>query len=145
MKRACAVAAVALLLLSGCSLASKDPVYFVMFESAPQIFDPGVYFQGEKIGDVVSEQTGDSLIHKVTISVPARYRELIQTRTVFFVSSGRLQGASVAAYGEPLALGSPILGFRSKAAMIAFRLKNLMQPLPVVAGKDAARLFAAQG
>jgi hypothetical protein len=29
--------------------------------------------------------------------------------------------------------------------MLAFRIKNLMQPLPAAAGKDAARLFGAAG
>ena len=145
MKRACALAALMLLLLSGCNLTSQDPVYFVMFEDTPQLFDSGVYFQGEQIGEIVSRQTGPSLVHKVTISVPERHRELIRTQTVFFVSSGRLQHAALAAYGEPLPLGSPVLGFTSKAAMLAFRVKNLMQPLPAAAGQDAARLFSADG
>jgi hypothetical protein len=145
MKRACALAALMLLMLSGCNLSSQDPVYFVMFEEAPQLFDSGVYHQGEKIGEIVSQETGPSLAHKVTISVPDQYRDLIQTQTVFFVSSGRLHLAALAAYGEPLALGSPVLGFRSKSAMLAFRVKNLMQPLPAAAGQDAARLFKAAG
>jgi len=145
MKRAFALAALMLLLLCGCSLSSQDPVYFVMFEEPPKLFDPGVYFRGEKIGEVVSEQTADSLVHKVTISVPEGFRELIQTRTVFFVSSGRLQYAEVAAFGDPLPLGAPILGFHSKAAMLGFRLRHLMQPLPAAAGKNAARLFQQAG
>ncbi|MGD8368315.1 MAG: hypothetical protein PVG78_11765 [Desulfobacterales bacterium] len=145
MKRACALTALLLVLFSGCNLSSRDPVYFVMFEEAPRLFDSGVYFQGEKIGEIVARETGPSLAHKVTISVPDRHRDLIQTRTVFFVSAGQLQYAALAAYGEPLPLGSPVLGFTSKAAMIAFRVKNLMQPLPAAAGQDAARLFKAAG
>ena len=46
---------------------------------------------------------------------------------------------------DPVPLGSPILGFRSKAAMLGFRVKNLMQPLPAAAGQEAARLFQNAG
>ena len=145
MKRACALAALALLLISGCTLSSQNPVYHVMFEDSPQIFDAGVYFQGEQIGEIVSRQTTDTLAHQVTISVSERNRDLIQTSTVFFVSSGRLQAAALAAFGDPVPLGSPILGFRSKAAMLGFRVKNLMQPLPAAAGQEAARLFQNAG
>jgi hypothetical protein len=145
MRRACVLAALALLSIYGCNLSSRDPVYHVMFEDRPQIFDAGVYFQGEQIGEIVSRQTTDTLAHKVTISVPERNRELIRASTVFFVSSGRLQAAALAAFGEPVPLGSPILGFRSKTAMLGFRVKNLMQPLPAAAGQEAARLFQSAG
>ena len=145
MKRACALAALVLLLISGCNLSSQDPVYHVMFEDPPRLFDSGVYFQGERIGEIVSRETGDSMVHKVTISVSEPYRERIQSRTVSFVSSGMLQYASLAAFGDPLPLGSPVLGFRSKGALLAFRLSNLMQPLPTAAGQEAARLFEKAG
>ena len=62
-----------------------------------------------------------------------------------YMAEAWLQYAEVAAFGDPLPLGAPTLGFHSKAAMLGFRLRHLMQPLPAAAGKIAARLFQQVG
>jgi hypothetical protein len=145
MKRACIFAALMTLLLSGCMTSSQDPVYSVMFEEAPRLFDAGVYFQGERIGEIRSNQSGPALVHKVTISVPESARQMVKTSTAFIVSAGRLNLIQLTPHGEPLPLGSAVLGFQSRAALIAFRLKHLMQPLPAAAMQEAARLHDAAG
>ncbi len=145
MKRVCTVAALMTLVLSGCVTSSQEQVYTVMFESAPRLFDAGVYFQGERIGEILSSQSGDGLAHKVTISVPEASRHMVKTSTAFIVSAGRLNLIYLVAHGEPLPLGFAVLGFQSRAARIAFRLKNLMQPLPAAAMQEAARLHDAAG
>jgi hypothetical protein len=143
MKRACIFAALMTLLLSGCMTSSQDQVYSVMFEEAPRLFDAGVYFQGDRIGEILSSQSGPALVHKVTISVPESSRQMVQTCTAFVVSAGRLNLIQLAAHGEPLPLGSAVLGFPGRGALIAFRLKNLMQPLPTAAKQEALRLHDA--
>jgi len=145
MKRTCIFAALMTLLLSGCMTSSKDPVYFVMFQEAPRLFDGGVYFQGERIGEILSNQSGPALVHKVTISVPESVLQMVKTSTAFIVSAGRLNLIQLAPHGESLPSGSAVLGFQSKAALISFRLKNLMQPLPAAAMQEAARLDDAAG
>jgi len=145
MKRACIFAALMTLLLSGCMTSSQDQVYSVMFEETPRLFDAGVYFQGERIGEILSNQSGPALVHKVTISVPESVRQMVKTSTAFIVSAGRLNLIQLAPHGELLPLGSAVLGFQSRGALIAFRLKNLMQPLPTAALQEAARLHDAAG
>ena len=145
MKRVCVFGALIILLLSACTRSSPDQVYYVMFEGPPQIFDTGVYFRGERIGEVLSVESGDPLAHRVTIAVPEASRQLVQTRSAFLVSAGRLNLTELAAYGEPLPLGSSILGFRGKGDLIGFRLKHLMQPLPAAAMQKAARLHDRTG
>lgn len=145
MKRVCAFAAVMTLLLCGCVASSQEQVYHVIFEDTPRLFDAGVYFRGERVGEILSRETGDSLVHEITISVAESSRQMMQTCTAFIVSGGRLNLIQLAAHGEPLPLGSTVLGFQSKGALIAFRLKHLMQPLPAAAMQKALRLHDAAG
>lgn len=137
MKRLCVLAALALLLIFGCTSSNQDSVYYVMFEGTPNIFDTGIYFQGSRIGEIVSQETGNGLAHKAAIRIDPEHQEIMQNRTIFYVSSGRLNYATFGAFGDPLPLGSPVLGFRSKAAMYGFRLTHLTQPLPSAAAEQA--------
>jgi hypothetical protein len=125
---------------AGCTSATND-VYYVMFDRKPNLFESGVYLQGTRIGQIVSTEAGRNNVFRVTIRIDSPYRDQITRNIAFLVSSGRLEYARIANYGEKLDYEAKVLGFQSWSSLFGFKLMNLMHPLPAAAAGEAQRLF----
>jgi hypothetical protein len=144
MKRLILLAAALLIAVSvvGCSQNSPQ-AYYVMFEKPPNLFDTGVYFQGETIGNIKSRDTSPLQVTRVAISPLPEYREQFKTNSVFFVQSGRLHLAAVETMGEPVPPGAVFLGCPSPLALKWFRAKTAFSDTARAAAEQARRLFSS--
>lgn len=128
------------LAMTGCNLNSNTNTYDVMFEKQPLLIDDGVYVKGNRIGTVVSTETAAAPVGRLAISIDSPYRELMRTNTVFYVSSGRLNLATLGGYGEPLDKETKVLGFKSKGSLAWFKARYLLKNQAAAASKKAAKL-----
>jgi hypothetical protein len=113
--------------LVGCNpMTSSQQGCGVMFESPPQIYKQEVYYQGQTIGRILDQKTGQGSVHKVTIQLAPEHFNKAGSNWVFYVDNGRLTAFRIAALGNPPAKGGNICGFSSKAALNWFRFKTLL-------------------
>ena len=134
--------AVLLIAMMGCAQPQGPETYGVIFDKAPSIFDRQVYHMGEKIGDIMESRTGANLAVKLDVAIDVDRRSLLTESTVFFVSAGRMNLASLSAIGAPLAPGASFLGFGSKMSLNLFRVRNLLGQPAAAAMAKAASLAA---
>ena len=128
--------------LAGCAQKQGAETYGVIFDRAPSLFERQVYHLGERIGDIVESRSGANLAVTLDITIDPDHRALLTESTVFFVSAGRLNLASLSATGAPLAPGVTFPGFGSKISMTLFKVRNLLGQPAIAARARAARLAA---
>jgi len=127
--------------VAGCNPNTHANTYDVMFEKKPQLIDDGVYLKANPIGTIVTNATDSAPIGRLAISIDSSFQELMRTNVVFYISSGRLEMASLGGYSEPLAKETKVLGFKSKAALIWFKTRYLLKNQAAVAAKKADKLY----
>jgi len=130
-----------LILTSGCAQKAPD-AYYAMFEGTPNLFENKIYHLGTEIGDILENQTGPTGAVRLSLSIHSEHRDKITESTVFYVSSGRLNLATLAAYGPPLAPGQAVLGFDSKMALRWFKVKTALGNSSLAAAARAESLLA---
>ena len=128
--------------MAGCAQKQGAETYRVIFDRSPSLFDRQVYHLGERVGDILESRTGANLAVKLDITIDPDRRALLTESTVFFVSAGRLNLASLSATGAPLAPGVTFPGFGSKISMTLFKVRNLLGQPATAARARAARLGA---
>lgn len=122
---------------------SKGNVFFIMFESTPNLFDNAVYAHGDSVGEIVETATAGNGITRLAIVVSGDQAELMKDNTAFYVTTGRLTHATLSGYGNPIEPGAKLMGFNSAMGMSWFKAKNLMTQTPRAASARAEALFAA--
>ncbi len=130
----------AMTLLTGCQ-ESKGNVFFIMFESTPNLFDSAVYASGVSVGEIVETTTAGNGVTRLAIVINGDQRELMKDSTVFYVSTGRLTHATLAGYGNPVEPGAKLMGFGSRMGLNWFKAKNLMTQTSRAASGRAQELF----
>lgn len=135
-----AVVLVSTALLSGCTQNQTNDHYQVMFRGLPGIYDDAVYAGGVNIGRIVSTESGAGNAVKVAIAIDAAFKPLIAENSVFYVAAGRLNHATLDAWGAPLDASTPILGFPSKLSFQMFKLKTLLTRSADAAAREAEGL-----
>jgi len=130
----------AMALLTGCQ-ESKGNVFFIMFESTPNLFDSAVYANGVSVGEIVETATAGNGITRLAIVINGDQQVLMKDSTAFYVSTGRLTHAALAGYGNPIEPGAKVLGFSSGMGMGWFKAKNLMTQTSRAAAGRAQELF----
>ena len=128
MRRWCAIVIVAALTgLTGCNpMTASQQGRGVIFENNPRINTQDVYYQGRSIGRILDQQSGNALVHKVTIQLSPEYADMASSNWVFYVENGHLTAFKIAAFGNPLPKDTNICGFGSKAALNWFWFKTLL-------------------
>lgn len=139
------LAVVSVAAFSGCAETQSVDNYQVMFRGLPNIYDTAVYAGGVRIGEIVSTETGAANAVKVAISIDGEFISMMTANTVFYVSAGRLNRATVDAYGAPLGIKTPILGFPSKWSLHMFKLKTLLARSADAAAQEADRINQLSG
>lgn len=129
-----------MILLTGCQ-ESTGNVYFVMFESAPNLFDRLVYSNGVSVGEIVDTETAGNGITRLVIVMNGDHKELMKDSAVFYASSGRLAYAALAGYGNPVEPGAKLMGFGSRLGLVWFKAKNILTQTPQAAASRARQLF----
>jgi hypothetical protein len=129
-------------LLTGCQ-ESKGNLFFIMFESPPNLFEKGLYADGVKVGEIVDAATTVNGVTRLAVVLNGDYRELMKDSTAFFVSGGRLTQVALAGYGNPVEPGAKLMGFNSRLGINWFKAKNLMTPTSRAAADRAEELFEA--
>lgn len=131
-----------MLLFTGCQ-ESTDNVYFVMFESTPNIFDSLVYSNGVSVGEIVGAETAGNGVTRLAIVINDEHRELMKDSAAFYASSGRLIYTALAGYGNPVEPGVNLMGFSSRLGLGWFKAKNLLTRTPRAATRRAEQLSEA--
>ena len=126
----------------GC-IQNAPQAYYVMFEKPPNLFDEGVYFQGDTIGNIKSRDTSPLQVTRVAISLLPEYREQLKSTSVFFVQSGRLHLAAVDTLGAPVPPGAVFLGCPSPLALKWLRARTAFSDTARAANEEAQRLFSS--
>ncbi|MBI9082006.1 MAG: hypothetical protein JEZ11_00325 [Desulfobacterales bacterium] len=135
--------AVLLIVMTGCARQQGPETYGVIFDGTPSLFDRQVYHMGERIGDIIESRTGANLAVKLDVVIDPDRRALLTESSVFFVSAGRLNLASLSATGAPLAPGANFLGFGSKISLALFKVRNLLGQPSAAARAKTMSLAAA--
>lgn len=130
-----------LLMATSCAMKPASDLFYVLFEQAPSLYETAVWDGGEEIGAIVSREPVAGAGEKISVSIKKEFMDRIRTNVVFYTAVGRLQLATVDAYGEPLAVDSAILGFHSKMAYRMFKLKTAFTRSAPVAAKHARMLL----
>jgi len=132
----------ALILATGCQ-EKKGNVFFIMFESAPNLFENGVYANGVGIGEIVEKTTAGNGVTRLAIVLKGESRDMLKDSSAFYVSTGRLVHISLAGFGNPVEPGAKMMGFSSRMGVGWFKTKNLMTQTSRAATKRAQELFDA--
>ncbi len=130
----------AMIFFTGCQ-ESNGNVYFVMFESAPNLFESLVYSNGVSVGEIVDAETAGNGVTRLAIVINGDHKELMQDSTAFYASSGRLTYTALAGFGNPVAPGAKLMGFGSGLGLGWFKTKNIMTQTPRAAATRAQQLF----
>ncbi len=130
----------ALSFFTGCQ-ESTGNVYFIMFESTPNIFGNQIYARGVPVGEIVATETAGNGVARLAVVVEGEHRAFMLDSTAFYVSSGRLTYAALAGYGNPVEPGAKMLGFGSSLALSWFKTKNILTQTPRAASEQAGKLF----
>ncbi|MCP3952923.1 MAG: hypothetical protein GY697_12010, partial [Desulfobacterales bacterium] len=115
----------AMTLFNGCQ-ETKGNVFFIMFESTPNLFDSAVYAHGVSVGEIVEKATAGNGVTRLAIVMNSDQKDLMQDNTAFYVDAGRLTHATLTGYGNPVEPGASLMGFSSGMGMGWFKAKNLM-------------------
>jgi hypothetical protein len=117
----------ALLGLMGCSpMVSSQEGIDVMFQGNPMIYKQDVYYHGQIIGQIVTQEAGNGSVYKVTIRLASGFDKEAGKHWVFYADNGGLNASKISVAGQPLTAGDKICGFGSKAALNWFKLKTLL-------------------
>ena len=98
----------------------------VMFAHNPRIYKTEVYYLGQVIGQVIDQKAGNGAVYKVVVRLVSDYAKDVGHHWVFYAENGSLNAATLNASGQPLATGSKLCGFNSKAALNWFKFKTLL-------------------
>ena len=128
--------------LTGCQ-GSKVNVFFIMFESTPNLVDNAVYAHGVSVGEIVETATAGNGITRLAIVVNGDQKDLMKDNAAFYVDTGRLTHATLSGYGNLIEPGAKLMGFSSGMGMGWFKAKNLMTQTSRAASGRAEALFAA--
>ena len=118
-------------------------VFFVMFESAPNIFDNTVYANGVSVGEIVDRAVAGSGVARFAIVISGDQRGLMKDSAAFYVSAGRLTYTTLAGYGNAVEPGAKFMGFGSRMGLNWFKAKSLMTQTSRAAAGRARELFEA--
>ena len=132
----------AMALLTGCQ-ESKGNVFFIMFESTPNLFDNAVYANGVSVGEIVETAVAGNGIARLAIVMNEDQKELMRDNAAFYVNAGRLTHATLSGYGNPIEPGAKMMGFSSGMGMGWFKARNLMTQTSRAASGRAEALFEA--
>ena len=128
--------------LAGCSqLSTEKDVYHVVFDGYPDIYDAGVYYRGNDIGEIVKRE-GLAQGTKITVSIKNEYRDLMTDNTVFYEKYGKLNYSTISNFGKTLEPGTGILGFTSPMALYWFKTRTLLTQPALAAGRKANQLLS---
>jgi len=132
----------AMALLTGCQ-ESKGNVFFIMFESTPNLFDNAVYAHGVSVGEIVETAVAGNGITRLAIVMNGDQKELMKDNAAFYVHAGRLTHTMLSGYGNPIEPGAKMMGFSSGMGMGWFKTRNLMTQTSRAASGRAEALFTA--
>ena len=141
MKQFCCALIIVLFLAAGCNPNAHTNAYDVMFEKQPRLVDDGVFLKGNRIGKVVSENKGEVPVGRLAVTIDSAFQDVMKTNVVFYISSGRLELATLGSYGEPLMQEAKLLGFGSKTSLVWFKTKYLLKNPAAAAAKKADSLY----
>lgn len=130
-----------LLAVTACAPQKTQDAYYVMIEGMPNLYDSTIYHKGTDIGQIVSQETGNGHITRLTITIAPEHSSLMSDNSVFFISNGALHYAITANYGDALPMESNILGFSSKTSFYWFKAKTLLGQSKTAANARANQLF----
>lgn len=132
----------AMVLATGCQ-EKKGNVFFIMFESAPNFFENGVYANGVGIGEIVEKATAGNGVTRLAIVLNGDSKDMLKDSSAFYVSTGRLMHTALAGFGNPIEPGAKSMGFSSRMGVGWFKTKNLMTQTSRAAAKRAQELYEA--
>ena len=103
---------------------NEDKVFYVIFDDKLDIQTNDIYSNGFKIGEVLSKELDDNNDVVTKISIHNKYKNLMKSNTIFYVSDGVLEYDTVGDEGRLIKEGSKLLGFNGKASMYLYKAKN---------------------
>lgn len=130
------------LALLGCQPGGKEQGIQVYFNAPPTLYKQDVYWQGQAIGKILGQETGQSPVTRVTIALDAPFESKIGPNWAFFANNGRLHAGRLAIGAEASATEIYVNGFTSKAAFNWFKFKTLINDRVGKAKRRAGRLHA---
>ncbi|WP_319525514.1 hypothetical protein [uncultured Desulfosarcina sp.] len=132
--------------LAGCSVqpsGGQDGIA-VVFDGAPQLFDPSVVFMGTVVGQTLSSESKNG-VTRVAFALDNSFDELMTSNLVAVARNGRLHLDTLGGYGEPLSPGASIVGFVKPSSYQWFKFKNIINNATMSAQHRAQRLQAQYG
>ncbi len=133
-----------LLAVVGCAreTTTAEDGYAVLFGGIPQVYDKGVYFNGESVGTIESTQASAANVTKMVVSLAPEFVQTMGNNMAFYVNAGRLEAAPLQNIGQAYVKGEPLCGFHSKADLNWFKFKTLMLDRTLAARELALGLQA---
>ncbi|MDA8139843.1 MAG: hypothetical protein M0036_14430 [Desulfobacteraceae bacterium] len=133
-----------LALFSGCAKAKQEG-HAVMFEGLVQLGEQGVYFKGERVGEVLSLDQGAGYVTRAMVRLSPEFITHMGNNMALYVDSGLLQADTLQGMGGEFDPTVPICGFGSQAAFNWFKFKTLLNDRVFVARQRALELQARMG
>lgn len=109
-----------------CSPRQNQDGFSVFFESAPNLNDPQILFQGIPVGSVKSSSKGGFFVVKLIVTLENEFVRNTGNNLAFFVRDGHLEAAKLSTYGLPLRKDTPLCGFNSSIDLTWFKIKTLI-------------------
>jgi hypothetical protein len=118
-----------------------EPQYQVVFDEKPAITQETVFADGYEIGKVLSQKLVAKDRVVTTVSIKRDHTNMMQRNTVFYVTGGHLELDQVGEDSTPLKTDESVLGFTSKASLLAFKFKNKFKNVAEEAFNKAQKLL----
>ncbi|MDA3790722.1 MAG: hypothetical protein PF503_19790 [Desulfobacula sp.] len=117
MKNFLVLCLLALCFLLTCAMFSGRSFYYVVFENDPAISDTSVYFQDNKIGQIIDQTKNEDKQHILSIGIDKKHNGIMKTNSIFFIKNGALVHGAYKNTGMALSEKAYILGLPSKNSM----------------------------
>lgn len=129
-----------LLVPLGCQKEIKNQ-YYIFISDTPEIAQPDVYRNGDKIGQIASREFGPDGATRLTIEIDKEFLGSMTDNVVFFVSKGQLNYETIEPAGQPLQPGASFLGFKSKTGLFWFKVRTVLNRRSVAAAMEAEKIL----
>jgi len=117
-------------------------IFYVAFDSMPDLKDNKVYAKGYPIGKILDKELSEDLKVIITIRIYPKYTASITKGGVFYADNGKLNYDILEKdTKQPLPSESILLGFSSKKEFYLFKAQYHVQKLAEEARKRAEELY----
>ena len=122
-------------------LEDQFATFYVIFNDKPKLTEDKVYARGFVIGEILSQELSPNLKVVLKIQVQAKYAQAITECSAFYAFKGRLIYGDLCQEGKVLSPGSKVLGFTSKQAFLAFKIKHCLEDIATKAREKVEELW----